>query len=318
MHDHHHPPGRPGNLPAAEFGKLFEEVKNWGRWGATDTRGTLNYIGPAEARRAAGLVQDGTSVSMALPVNTVAGPDNPRPALHYMRDTHGCDHTGVTSATDFFGVECHGTAHTHIDALCHIAYRGRLYNGFPADGVSSRGARQLDIRAYASGLMGRGVLLDIPRLRGVPWLEPGTAVTGEELEDAARTQGVQPGRGDILVLRTGQHRRRLELGPWDNDITGEGRAGLHATAIRVLHDWQIAAFLSDGDGETIPSTVDGISRPIHALQVVAMGMAVSDSLDLEEVARACAAKERYEFLVIGTALPIIGGTGSPWNPIAVF
>jgi kynurenine formamidase len=310
-------PRRPENLSVEEFDNLFESVKNWGRWGADDNRGTLNLIGQEEIRRAAGLVKEGTSVSMALPVNTSAGPDNPRPALHYMCRTHDTGSGDVTGATDFFGLEFHGTAHTHVDALCHIAYRGLLYNGLPADSVSAVGAKSLDITAYSSGIMGRGVLLDIPRLRGVPWLEPGTAVTGAELEMAARAEGVTVGKGDILVFRTGQHRRRMELGPWDNDITGAGRAGLHASAIRTLHDWQVAAFLPDGDGETIPSTVDGIDRPIHALQVVAMGMAVSDSLDLEQIADACAERGRFDFMVVATVLPIVGGTGSPWNPIAV-
>jgi kynurenine formamidase len=308
---------RPANLSAEEFDDLFESVKNWGRWGADDIRGTLNYIGAREIQRAAGLIDHGTQISMALPVNTTAGPDNPRPALHYMRAVHDTCSAGVTMATDFFGLECHGTAHTHVDALCHVAYRGLLYNGLPAGAVSVSGAKSLDVAAYSSGIVGRGVLLDIPRLRGVPWLEPGTAVTGTELEMAAQAEGVTVGTGDILVFRTGQHRRRVELGPWDNDTTGEGRAGLHASAIRTLHDWQIAAFLPDGDGETIPGTVDGVDRPIHALQVAAMGMAVSDSLNLEQVADACAERGRYDFMVVATVLPIVGGTGSPWNPVAL-
>jgi kynurenine formamidase len=308
---------RPANLSAAEFDDLFESVKNWGRWGPGDDRGTLNYIGAREIQRAAGLIEQGTQISMALPVNTSAGPDNPRPALHYMRALHGTRATGVTMATDFFGLECHGMAHTHVDALCHVAYRGLLYNGLPAGAVSASGATSLDVAAYSSGIVGRGVLLDIPRLRGVSWLEPGTAVTGAELQMAARAESVSVGTGDILVFRTGQHRRRAELGRWDNDVTGEGRAGLHASAIRTLHDWQIAAFLPDGDGETIPGTVDGVDRPVHALQVAAMGMAVSDSLDLEQIAVACAERGRYDFMVVATVLPIAGGTGAPWNPVAL-
>jgi kynurenine formamidase len=166
--------------------------------------------------------------------------------------------------------------------------------------------------------VGRGVLLDIPRLRGTKWLDPGEAVTRVDLEECVADQGVSIGEGDILVLRTGHHARRLELGPWDNGPAGEGKAGLHVDAIPWMHEKRIAAFLPDGDGETVPSVVDGIDYPIHPLQVVAMGMLVSDSLQFEDLARACEEEGRYEFMVVGLPLVLGGGTGSPWNPIAIF
>ncbi len=195
-------------------------------------------------------------------------------------------------ATDFIGMQFHGDCHTHIDALCHIAYRGQLYNGRPATSVTTSGANELDITEYAQGVVGRGVLLDIPRLRGVPWLEPGTAVTRAELEEAERAVGVRLGEGDLLVFRTGHHRRRLEIGPWDNGYSGEGKAGLHVDAIPLLHERCVAGFLPDGDGETVPSTVDGIAYPVHPLQITAMGMLAADSLNLEDLADACAREER--------------------------
>jgi kynurenine formamidase len=220
-------------------------------------------------------------------------------------------------ATDFIGMQFHGDSHTHIDALCHIAYRGQLYNGLPATSVTTSGADVLDITEYGQGVVGRGVLLDIPRLRGVPWLEPGTAVTRAELEEAERSQGVSLGPGDLFVFRTGHHRRRLELGPWDNGYTGEGKAGLHVDAMPLLHERQIAGFLPDGDGETVPGTVDGIAYPVHPLQITAMGMLASDSLNLEELAEACAEEQRWEFLVVLAPLFVPKATGSPFNPIAV-
>ena len=202
----------------AEFDQLFDSVKNWGRWGAEDTKGTLNYIKPEHLRRAASLVRNGRSISLSLPVNKLAGPDNPNPAIHYMATGHDTDigSGSLRFATDFIGMQFHGDCHTHVDALCHIAYRGQLYNGRPAALVTTTGADAFDITEYAHGVVGRGVLLDIPRLRGVPWLEPGTAVSRAELEEAERAQGVRLEEGDILVFRTGHHRRRLELGPWDN------------------------------------------------------------------------------------------------------
>jgi kynurenine formamidase len=120
------------------------------------------------------------------------------------------------------------------------------------------------------------------------------------------------------VYRTGHHRRRLELGPWDNGPTGEGKAGLHVDTIPWMHERGIAAFLPDGDGEAIPSCVDGMAYPIHPLQIVAMGMLTADSLQFEDLARACEEEGRFEFMVVGLPLRLPGGTGSPWNPIAIF
>jgi kynurenine formamidase len=303
----------------AEFDRLFESLKNWGRWGADDTRGTLNYITPAQICRAASLVRSGRSISLSLPVNKIAGPDNPHPAIHYMATGHDNDigSGSLRFASDFLGMQFHGDCHTHIDALCHISYKGQLYNGRPVELVSTSGADALDITDYARGVVGRGVLLDIPRLRGVSWLEPGTAVTRAELEAAEQAQGVRLGEGDLFVFRTGHHRRRRELGPWDNGYEGEGKAGLHIDAVSLLHERHVAGFLPDGDGEAIPSTVEGIGYPIHPLQITAMGMLASDSLNLEELAEACEAEQRWEFMVVLAPLKIPGATGSPFNPIAV-
>jgi kynurenine formamidase len=303
----------------AEFDQLFDSVKNWGHWGADDTKGTLNYITPEHVRRAASLVRSGRSISMSLPVNKIAGPDNPNPAIHYMATGHDNDigSGSLRFATDFLGMQFHGDCHTHIDALCHIAYRGQLYNGRPAGLVTTSGADAFDIAEYAQGVVGRGVLLDIPRLRGVPWLEPGTAVSRAELEEAERAQEVRLEEGDLFVFRTGHHRRRVELGPWDNGYAGEGKAGLHVDAISLLHERHVAGFLPDGDGETVPSTVEGMLYPIHPLQIAAMGMLASDSLNLEDLADACAAEQRWEFLVVVAPLRIPRATGSPFNPIAV-
>ena len=188
-------------ISVAEFEAMFESVKNWGRWGKDDQRGTMNYVTAEHVRRAAGLVRTGRSVSMAIPINTVAGPDNPHPAIHYMSQNHdipvGTSKVGF--AMDFLGMECHGDCHTHIDALNHISYGGLLYNGRPVADVTSKGMHGYDITTYANGVVGRGVLLDIPRLRGVPYLEPGEAVTRAELEAAEKVQGVRVGQGEQLL-----------------------------------------------------------------------------------------------------------------------
>lgn len=306
-----------------EFDRIFESVKNWGRWGPDDQLGTLNYVTPEKVRAAAGLVRSGRRVSMEIPINKLAGPDNPNPAIHFVSQAHDIDidSHGLRFGLDFLGMSCHGDCHTHVDALCHISYKGVTYNGLPAQEVlTSKGATTLDIASYGDGLVGRGVLLDIPRFRGVAWLEPGEAVTRAELEACERAEGVQLGEGDILVFRTGHHRRRLEMGAWDNGYppAGEGKAGLHVDTVPWMHERKLAAFLPDGDGEAVPSTVPGMLYPIHPLQIVAMGMLASDSLQFEDLARACETERRWEFMVVGLPLRLPGGTGSPWNPIAIF
>jgi kynurenine formamidase len=257
---------------------------------------------------------------MERPVDKVAAVDNPNPAIHLMVQSYDIPVEGGGEpqfVSDYLGCACHGNMHSHIDALCHVAYKGELYNGRPTSSVNSQGAKELDITHYCHGIVGRGVLLDIPRLRNVRWLEPGDAVTAEELEAAERSEGVKLEEGDIFVFRVGQYRRRLELGPWNLEEGGEGRAGLHPTAMELLHERHVAAFLPDGDGETIPSPVTGINSPVHALQIAAMGLACGDSLQLEELSKACEEERRWEFMAVISPLRLPGGTGSLVNPIAI-
>ncbi|HET6484914.1 MAG TPA: cyclase family protein [Spirochaetia bacterium] len=302
-----------------EFEELFRSVSNWGSFGRHAARGTLNYVTAEKIRAAASLVRSGRTVSLSLPLNTVAGPDNPRPVLHHMVRSHQVrsELGGPEFAADFIATEFHGDSFTHIDALCHISYQGRLFDGLSVDEVTSQGARSLDIAALAHGVVGRGVLLDIPRLRGVRWLEPGEAVHREELEAAERAQGVRVGEGDVLLFRTGHHRRRLELGPWNNGYDGAGKAGLHVDAIPFLHERKVAVFFPDGDGDTVPSTVEGVAYPIHALQIGAMGMICADSLQFEELVPVCEEERRWEMMISAAPLRLPGGTGSVFNPIAI-
>jgi kynurenine formamidase len=220
-------------------------------------------------------------------------------------------------AGDYLGSEIHGDCRTHVDALCHVAYGGKLFNGVSPSIVRSSGASAMDILAIAHGIVGRGVLLDMPRLFGVKWLEPGHAVTIEQLEAAEKAQGVALREGDIFLFRTGHSQRRLELGAWNNEYGGVGRAGLHATALRMLHARKVAAFFPDGDGETVPSNVEKVPYPIHALQIPGMGMLCADSLQFEELIEACEEQGRWEFLITAAPLRIPGGTGSLFNPLAI-
>jgi len=315
------PKAKSSQISLGDFDQLFESLKNWGRWGPNDGKGTLNYITTDKVRAAATLVKSGHSISLEIPIATLAGPDNPNPAIHYMTTTFDVDVGAgkqVGMATDFLGIQFHGDCHTHIDALCHVAYKGQLYNDRPSGLVTSRGAQCLDITAFAHGIVGRGVLIDMPRFRGVRWLEPGESVTREEIEALEEAQGVKLAEGDIMVFRIGHHRRRLELGAWDVGYTGEGRAGLDPYSVALLHERKVAVFLPDGDGETVPSPVEEIMYPIHPLQVTAMGMCVADSLQLEELAQVCEEEGRWEFMVVLAPLRLPKATGSPFNPIAIF
>jgi kynurenine formamidase len=311
---------KPAILSRGEFEEIFRSVSNWGRWGTEDERGTLNYITPQHIRDAAALVRSGQSVTLSLPLNMVAGPDNPRPSVHHMVKMYDLPLSPRGEphfVGDYLGTEIHGDSRTHVDALCHVAYKGQIYNGQPTSIVTSQGAIRQDITTYVNGIVGRGVLLDLPRLYGVKWLEPGHTVTTDELERAEKAQGVQLREGDIFLFRTGHHRRRLELGAWDNSYEGQGQAGLHPSTMRLLHERRVAAFFPDGDGETVPSNVEGVAYPIHAIQIAAMGMACADSLQFEDLLNVCAQQGRWEFMVVACPLFIPRGTGSPFNPVAI-
>jgi kynurenine formamidase len=301
----------------AEFARLFESVKTWGTWGPDDELGCLNYITPEVVATAARLVSSGRTVTLALPLNTEAGPDNPKPVAHYMTMNSDFDlgSGSLRVACDYLGVEFHGDAHSHIDALCHVMYEGSIYNGVPVSTVSSSGASVQSIDVARSGIVTRGVLLDIPRLRGVPWLEPGETVYAEELLAAEDAQGVRMREGDVLYFRTGHHARRLELGPWD---AAGLKAGLHATAMTLLHERRIAALGADGDSDAVPNGCEAVIYPIHALGMNAMGLHFLDSLQFEDLAPACEAENRWEFMTVIAPLRLARGTGSPVNPIAIF
>jgi kynurenine formamidase len=307
---------RPVDLSASEFRKLFAEVTNWGHWRERPELGALHFITAERIAAAAGLVRRGMTVSLGRPLDTEGRIDNPEPARHEMTLLPDAD-IGLGSlrfTKDYVGVDYHNEGHSHIDALCHVAYEGRFYGGVPDTEVTSRGAAAGAIGLLRDGLVGRGVLLDIPRLRGVHWLEPGDHVFPEDLDAAERAQGVNVEAGDILLVRTGHARRQSEVTPWD---TSAHKAGLHPSAARFLAERRVAALGSDGNNDTAPSTTEGVAFPIHVLAINAMGIHLVDYLQFEDLVPACEAAERWEFLFVAAPLRIVGGSGSPVNPIAI-
>jgi kynurenine formamidase len=304
-------------LSAQEFDALFERVSNWGRWGPEDERGALNYVTPERTRTAAALVRSGRTVTLSRPLHKVAGPDNPKPVLHYMSMMADVE-IGAPQPRffcDFVSVEFHGNSESHIDALCHCVYRGKMFNGALPERVDSTGSGVHPITVAEHGVVSRGVLLDMPRLRGQKWLDKEVVLGVEDLEAAEAAQGVRVGEGDILVIRVGQTLRRLELG---TKPPSDGAAGIHPNVMPWIHERRVAVLGADADNDPIPSQVDGVSHPIHVLGMVAMGMPFLDNLNLEDLSAACAAENRWEFQCVLAPLRLERGTGSPLNPIAIF
>ena len=302
-------------MTEAEFRALYERLRAQVPWGPDDRRGALNYITQAEVLAACGAVRLGRPVSLAVPVEERPAPDNPDPARHQMKEPLGADAgPGLSFSMDRIAMNVHGNADSHIDALCHVIFDGMLYNGVPADTVTAAGAAELSIGVAADGIVGRGVLLDVPRSRGVPWLEPGDHVTADDLFAAERDQGVRVGRGDIVLVRVGHRLRRTELGPWD---AAAARAGLHPALLAVAAERQIAVLGSDGNNDTAPSVAEGVDFPVHVLAVNALGIHLMDYLEFAELAPLCEREGRWSFLCMIAPLRLPTFTGSPVNPIAI-
>jgi kynurenine formamidase len=304
-------------MTAEEFRELFRTVSNWGRWSDGGRRGALNHLTRDRIAAALRLARTGETVSLSQPLRTEAGIDMPEPADHHMTMLTDVDigSGSLRFAKDYVGVDYHNEGHSHIDAFSHVAFDGLLFDGKPDRSVTSEGAHAGDIEVLRNGLVGRAVLLDVPRVRGVRWLEPGEHVSRDDLEAAEREQGVSAGPGDILLVRTGHARRLAELEPWD---TREAKSGLHPTTARFLAEREISVLGSDGNNDTAPSTTEGVAFPIHVLAINAMGVHLLDYLQFEDVVPRCEAEGRWEFLFVAAPLRVAGGTGSPLNPVAIF
>jgi kynurenine formamidase len=304
-------------LSAAEFRALYDRVKHMSRWGPADRRGALNNISPAQVIAAARDVRRGRAVSLAAPVESEVTADNPDPAVHQMTHpgTSSAPGSGLSFATDRIAMNIHGNADSHIDALCHVIFDGTLYNGLSAGAVTATGATELSIEVAAGGIVGRGLLLDIPRVRQVPWLEPGDHVTADDLITAEAVQEVRIEPGDLLFIRVGHRTRRRALGPWD---PANGRAGLHPAALELLAERRIAVLGSDGNNDTAPSAAEDVEFPVHVLAVNAIGLHLMDWLQFDDLVAVCEELNHWSFLCVIAPLRLPAATGSPVNPIAIF
>ena len=292
--------------------KLLKTLSNWGRWGNDDELGTINLITPNKRKQAAGLVREGVSVSMAH--NAVKRSiDGSTPFEHEV--TINNPNGEVGSAGDRYSVFYHGFMHTHMDALCHIFHKGKMYNGFSSATVKKTGAQRLGIDQLKNGVFTKAVLMDLPALFGKRFLSGDTAIYPEHLEAWEKKSGVKIESGDAMLIHTGRWLRYETEGKWD---IPNNSAGLHTSCLPWIKDRDISIIGSDLALDVMPSGVAGVELPVHLVVVVGMGMCILDVLDFRGVAEKAKALNRWSFLLTVGPLAVGGGTGSPINPIATF
>ena len=311
MSSQEHPPTQ------SEVLGYFDSLSNWGRWGADDELGALNYITPAKRLEAAALIREGISVSCAWDIETTPRADHMFGAPQRYMVATGRDpleYGRGGAALEVMSLAFHGVTITHLDGLSHIFWDGKMYNGKPADLVNAqKGAEHHAVTALGDGIVTRGVLLDIPALDGRPWLDPGEGVFPEHLEGAEERQGVHVATGDIVLLRTGKGRRlREETDP------PRSSGGWHVASLPWLHEREAAVIGADTAQEAGSPGYEAIPVPVHMIAITAMGLHLVDNCDLEALAQTCQRLNRWEFFLSIQPLRLEGGTGSAVNPIAVF
>lgn len=314
----------PKRLVTLDMLKRWEkELSNWGRWGKDDQRGLLNLITPEKTKAAMALVKEARTVTLQINPIKKTGSDTGTfgENLHRMARVHPV--TGaIQGALDVIHLSIHDGLSSHMDALCH--YQGPIgrkdgepavsYNGFPFT-LTAAGCIESAADRMGPGYITRGVLVDLPLLKGVKWLEPTTPVYVEDLEAWEKFAGIKIGPGDALIIRTGRWAKRTAEGPW---AYGQGGAGLHASVLPWLKSRDVSLLASDAVNDVQPSGVAGIGRPVHQLTQVNMGLPLVDNAFTEDAAAEAARLKRWEFMLTWQIYQIPGGTASPFNALATF
>ncbi len=292
-------------ISAAEFARIFKENNNWGRWGKDDMLGTINLITDAKRKQAAALVKSGITVSVAHDLMTEGAADNP--AGNFKREL------APNFQVDTYYFRYHGGFVTHQDALCHMFFEGQIYNGKP---LNTKDCTP-DIDNLKNGIVTRAVLVDIPRLKGVPYLEPGTRIYPKDIEAWEKMAGVKISAGDAIILRTGRWDRRTKVGP--ERVLGNS-AGFDVSVAPWLRKRDVALIGADVsvEAQLTPPYVEGQPIPLHTFCIAGLGMPIIDNVDAEELAQTAARLKRWDFMLVVAPLRVPGGTGSPENPIAIF
>ncbi|MFB4298685.1 cyclase family protein [Actinomadura sp. NTSP31] len=300
---------------------LGRELSNWGRWGDDDQRGTLNLITPECVSAAAGTVRRGVTFGLSIPADETgpySSPDSGRfNPIHTMTRYRGDNPQGefwdFCSSEDMLILGTHSS--THFDALAHLWYDDLLYNGrHHDDAVTAWGAVHCSIQNLVAGVVSRGVLLDIPRLRGVEHLPPGSEVGPADLDAAFDAVRLAPRPGDVLLLRTGTYPRQRR----GADVGQGGSPGLTWECARWIRDHGIAAVCADNFAvEALGANPGGPMIPFHMLAIRDMGLLLGEMFDFEQLAEDCAADGVHECMFVASPLNIPGGVGSPLNPVAI-
>ena len=300
------------NIPSKSEVDSYLKDTNWGRWGDKSSAGAINLITREKRLEAISLVRNGRAVSLSRPLPVTPAGDNPRPAQHYMHKEERPFNGGA--AMDYYGVFYHGTATTHIDALCHVWNEDGMWEGKTHDEVIKFGGANFGtVDEWKEGILTRGVLLDVPKHRRKPYVTLDEPVHGWELEDIAKEQGVEIRPGDAVFVYS-----RRDISASANDGrwgTPDGRPGLHASCLPFVKNNDILilgwAMMDASPNESaVPWTEHGV--------IFAYGVALVDNAFLEPLSEACAEEESYEFMLTINPLYVQGGTGSPANPIAIF
>tara|TARA_Y100000814_G_scaffold39512_1_gene24853 strand:+ start:3061 stop:4023 length:963 start_codon:yes stop_codon:yes gene_type:complete len=312
-----------------ELLSYFQDLSNWGKWGSEDQLGTLNYINDSIILNAASLLKNGYRVSCSRPIEFEYAPDAPNPPVHYMlesgdglslRSPNGESKlSGKPSqvALDYIGMIFHGHSITHIDSLSHFFWEGKMYNNQPAYLISnSLGATAESVDIASDGIISRGILIDVPKVRNIPWVERGEGVLPEDIIRAEEKFGFKIQEGDVLLIRTGQYKRRIEEGPVNPSV--EGSTACHPSCLPLFHGRKISMLGSDTGNDVLPPLYPNVNMPIHQIGIVAMGLWILDNANLEELSEACEKFQRWEFFISINPLKLSSSTGSPVNPIVVF
>ena len=302
-----------------DFRDVGARVSNWGRWGADDERGTLNLITPERVLHAATeLAKTGQVFELGVPL----GSDGPQRGPDRINPVHLMSQVGVELSPGAFRVNDDYIfmplqAASQYDALSHVYYDGQLYNGFDAkQSVDSRGARHCSIDRMGAGVVARGVLLDVARSRGVETMAAGDAISAAELQACADEQGVEIRPGDVVAVRTGWWAQFTRTR--DRAAFFAGEPGLAFDCVEWLHAKDVAVIAADNWAvEVLPGSVAGEILPFHMVAIRDVGLLLAEMLDFDELATACAADGRYEFLYVGQALKFTAAVGSPVNPLAI-
>jgi kynurenine formamidase len=267
-------------------------------------------VTPENRRQAASLVREGISVSLSQNLSAERAADNTNPLELTMTAQ-----PGSPVAMDEWRIFYHGLTYAHIDALCHARYQGKAYNGFDASEATETGCIKAGIEHFKDGILTRGILVDVPRLKGVDYLEPGTPVLAADIEAWEREVGLTISPGDVVLVRTGRWAKRADIGPYSLQ---EGSPGVHVSALPLLRERDVAALGTDVGLDVIPTGVEGVVIPTHTVAIVSLGLLVIDNADLEALAETAARLNRWEFMFSAAPIPVTGGTGSMLNAIATY